>query len=70
MLFIPLSVPISLGVPVVGVGCGGDAPVAATVLMPEATVNEDYLSAGDENEVRLPRKVGGVERIAVAHRMN
>jgi hypothetical protein len=35
--------------------------------MPEATVDEDYLLAGDENEVRLPGKIGGVERIAVAH---
>jgi len=44
--------------------------VAAAVLMPEAPVDEDYLSAGDENEIRFPGKVGGVERIAVAHGMD
>jgi hypothetical protein len=37
------------------------------VLMPEATMDEDYLSGRNEYEVRFTGKVGGVELIPVAH---
>ena len=41
--------------------------MAAVVLMPEATVDKNYLSARYENEVGLPRKLSGVEPITIAH---
>jgi len=41
--------------------------VTAFVLVPEAAMNEDNLSAGNENEVGLPWQTLGVECITIAH---
>jgi hypothetical protein len=37
------------------------------MLVPEAAVDENYLSAGNENEVGLPRQILAMERITIAH---
>ena len=44
--------------------------MATRVPMPEAAVNKNYLPAGDENEVGLPRERLGVQCIAIAHGVN
>lgn len=41
--------------------------MAAIVFMPEAAMNEDYLSARDEDKIRLPGQPLDVERIAITH---
>jgi hypothetical protein len=69
VLPISLNVLLSFGVPVAGVVRGGDTPVAAAMLMPKATMDKDYLSARNKNEVGLAGKIGDVERVAVAHGM-
>lgn len=70
LLPVPLRVFLPLGDPIVGVGFWGDASVAAIVLMPEATMDKNYLPSRYKNEVRLPEEVGGMKHITVAHGMN
>jgi len=41
--------------------------IAAPVAMPEATVNENHLVAGWEDQVRFAWQIGSVKRVPVAH---
>jgi len=41
--------------------------IAAPVAMPEATVNENHLVAGWEDQVRFAGQIGSVKRVPVAH---
>jgi hypothetical protein len=50
----------------VGFWFAGDLALWIAVLMPEATVNLDYLSAGTENQVRLSRQALDVKAVAIA----
>jgi hypothetical protein len=64
---ISFYVPFSLVNPIIRVGGGRDASMAAVVPVPEAAVDEYYLPARDENEVRFSRKGPGMQCIAIAH---
>jgi hypothetical protein len=42
----------------------------ATVLVPEAPVNEDNLVPGAKDKVRIARQVPSVNAVTIAHSMN
>ena len=57
---IPLDVPVELPVPEFAVGSGSSAPWTI-VLMPEATVDENYLLVSGKYKVRCSRKIPAVQ---------
>lgn len=67
MLPVSLSVSIALAAPIVCVSNRRNAPVAAIVLVPKATMDKNYLSPGNKDEVGLPWRALGVKRITIAH---
>ena len=70
VLGIPLLVARQLLLPVTAVGRRDPAPTLASMLMPEAPINEDDLPARWKDHVRATREVMDVKPVAKAKPMN
>ena len=57
---IPLDIPVEFPVPEFAIGTGSSAP-RTVVLMPEATVNENYLLVSGKYKIRCSRKIPTVQ---------
>ena len=68
MLCVPRHVSVKFGLPIARIGNGFMTSAAsATMLVPEAAMNKDYLFPVAKNDVRFSGEFFRMETIAIAH---